>query len=194
MSPVCVGIGHFTVKAHAGLNRVRFGGSVHGRPLDAGTYRVSIRTAAGHVVRRVTLVVVDGPAPTRDELRSLRAADTCAGSGVSPTTTSASAPAGSSNASGPPAPNQAGAAQGLGPREPNLHGILGSSVAKTARAIEPLLVALLALAILLLGVASLPREAVPDPRMHDLLARHRSEVAALGAAALVAVALAFLLS
>ena len=195
VSPACVGIGHFTIAAHAGLNRVRFAGAVHGRPLDAGTYRVSIRTAAGHVVRRVTLVVVDGAAPSMNELRSLRLADTCVDSGVTPTTTSAAAPAASgSNAARPPAASKPGAAQGLAPHEPNLHGILGSSVAKTARAIEPLLVALLALAILLLGVASLPREAVPDPRMHDLLARHRSEVAALGAAALVAVALAFLLS
>ena len=194
VSPACVGIGHFTVRAHAGLNRVRFAGAVHGRPLDAGTYRVSIRTAAGHVVRRLTLVVVDGPAPSTDELQSRRLANTCVGSGVSPTTTSPSALVGSASPATRPGAKQAGAAQGLAPREPNLHGILGSSVAKTARAIEPLLVALLALAILLLGVASLPREALPDPRMHDLLARHRSEVAALGAAALVAVALAFLLS
>ena len=79
------------------------------------------------------------------------------------------------------------------PPAPRLHGVLGSSVAETARAIRPLLVVLLAFAILLLGAASLPREAVPDPRMHDLLARHRLEVAALGGAALVAVALAFLL-
>jgi hypothetical protein len=71
--------------------------------------------------------------------------------------------------------------------------VLASSVEKTARAIRPLLVALLALAILLLGLASLPREAVPEPRMHFLLARHRVELAGLGAAALVAVALAFLL-
>jgi hypothetical protein len=194
VSPACVGIGRFTVKAHAGLNRVRFAGAVHGRPLDAGTYRVSIRTATGHVVRRVTLVVVDGPAPTTDELRSLRTANTCLGGSASPTTTSASAAVGSASTPIPPAAKQAGAAQGLVPREPSLHGILGSSVTRTARAIEPLLVALLALAIVLLGVASLPREAVPDPRLHDLLARHRPEVATLGAAALVAVALAFLLS
>lgn len=167
---------------------------MHGHRLAAGTYRVSIRTASGRVVRRVTLVVVDGPAPSHDQLRSLRLANTCvAGIGTTPTsTTTASSP--SSNLSAPPAAPQPGAAQGLAPHEPSLHGILGSSVAKTARAIQPLLVALLALAILLLGAASLPREAVPDPRMHDLLARHRVEVAALGAASLVAVALAFLLS
>jgi hypothetical protein len=166
---------------------------VHGRPLAAGTYRISIRTAAGHVVRRVTLVVIDGPAPSTAELQSLRLANTCFGSGVAPTTTSAAMPAAAPDATTPPAPSHSAAAQGLAPRAPNLHGILGSSVAKAARAIEPLLVALLGLAILLLAVASLPREAVPDARLHDLLARHRVEVAALGATALVAVALALLL-
>ena len=46
----------------------------------------------------------------------------------------------------------------------------------------------------LLGLASLPRVAVPEPRFNDLLARHRGEIAALGTASLVAVALAFLLA
>ena len=55
-------------------------------------------------------------------------------------------------------------------------------------------VALLAASILLLGLASLPREAVPGARMHDTLARHRLGLAALGTAALVAVALAFLVT
>jgi hypothetical protein len=71
--------------------------------------------------------------------------------------------------------------------------VLGSSVEETARVIRPFLVALLALSILLLGVASLPHAAVPEPRMHDLIARHRVEIAGLGAAALVAVAIALLL-
>jgi hypothetical protein len=69
--------------------------------------------------------------------------------------------------------------------------VLASSVEKTARALQPLLIALLALSILLLGAASLPREAVPGPRVHDALARHRLQLATLGAAALVAVAIAF---
>jgi hypothetical protein len=81
------------------------------------------------------------------------------------------------------------------PTGENLHsGVLATSVEKTARAIEPLLVALLAASIVLLGLASLPREAVPGPRVHDALARHRLGLAALGTAALVAVALAFLVT
>ncbi|MGB8003066.1 MAG: hypothetical protein WCF27_02275 [Gaiellaceae bacterium] len=64
---------------------------------------------------------------------------------------------------------------------------------KAARTIRPLLVALLALAILLLGVASLPRMALPEARTSDLLARHRMEIAGLGAATFVAVVITFLL-
>lgn len=67
-------------------------------------------------------------------------------------------------------------------------GVLAPSLEKTAEALRPIVVVLLALAILLLGVASLPRTAVPDPRLHDLLARHRVDLASVGAAALVAVA------
>jgi len=71
--------------------------------------------------------------------------------------------------------------------------VLGTSVAKAARAIQPLLVALLALAIVLLALASLPRMAVPESRTSDLLARHRIEIAGLGAAAFGAVVIGFLL-
>jgi hypothetical protein len=72
--------------------------------------------------------------------------------------------------------------------------VIGSTVEKTARAIRPALVALLAIAILLLGLASLPPLAAVDARYNDLLARHRAEIASLGAVALAAVAVTFLLS
>ena len=201
VSPACVGLGHFSAAGHAGLNRIRFAGVVHGRQLGPGTYRISIRTAAGRTVRRITLVVVDGPAPSRDELQALRVSNTCHGGGTtgSNSTTSSGAIAGAASATplGPQQlPKPKTAAAGLAPPPgPNLHsGVLGSSVEKTARALEPLLIALLALSIVLLGLAALPREAVPGPRMHDTLARHRLELATVGGAALVAVALAFLLT
>jgi hypothetical protein len=63
------------------------------------------------------------------------------------------------------------------------------SVEKSARAVRPALVALLGAAIVLLGLASLPKVAMIDPRFNDLLARHRTEIAAFGAAALVTVAI-----
>jgi hypothetical protein len=46
----------------------------------------------------------------------------------------------------------------------------------------------------LLGAASLPRKAVPGPRVHEALAHHRLELAALGAGVLVAVALTLFLT
>jgi hypothetical protein len=71
--------------------------------------------------------------------------------------------------------------------------VLASSIEKAARAVRPVLVALLALSIVLLAIASLPRLAVPESRANELLARHRMEIAGLGTAALVAVVIAFLL-
>ena len=77
---------------------------------------------------------------------------------------------------------------------PSLHagGVLGSSVEETARAIRPLLVGLLGVAILLLGIASLPRVATPESRAGDVFAGPRT-IAGLGAVAFVAVVIAFLL-
>jgi hypothetical protein len=209
VSPSCAGIGHFSVVGHAGLNRVRFTGKVHGRRLAPGTYRISIRTASGRVVRRVTLVVVGSSvAPSGDELQALRSANACPDVTTTAQIAFAAAPFVSAGVAGGVAgvestaplasakvPQNPAAAGLLPTKGPNLHsGVLASSVEKTARAIQPFLVALLALSILLLGTASMPREALPGPRLHDALARHRLELAALGAAALVAVALAFLLS
>jgi hypothetical protein len=194
VSPACVGVGHLSFSGRAGLNRIRFAGVVHGRRLTPGTYRISIGTTSGHVLRRVTLVVVGGGAPTRDELYSLRAANVCH-AGVAPTTSSALAAVPTGVPPEPQTlPQPKPAASSLVPTQaPDLpSGVLASSVAKTA-AIRPLLIALLGLSILLLGVASLPAAAVPGPRMHHTLARHRLELAALGAGVLMAVAIAVLL-
>ncbi|MFL6039222.1 MAG: hypothetical protein ACJ74B_11375 [Gaiellaceae bacterium] len=207
VSPSCHGVGHFSVAGHAGLNRVPFRGRVHGRPLEPGTYRISARTASGRVIRRVIVVVVSGSAPSLAELSALRAANACAGSaatsstaaslGAASTDSGAFSPASALAEQQVPTPGaQPEAAGALGaPHGPNLHsGVLASSVEETVRAIRPWLVALLALAIVMLGVASLPGPAVPDNRVNDALVRHRVEIAGLGVAALVAVALAFLLA
>jgi hypothetical protein len=199
VSPACVGIGRFSVAGHAGLNRVRFAGRVRGRQLSAGTYRISARTPSGEVVRRITLVVVRGSAPSPEELTSLRTANTCGGG----THQVSAAAAGTTDAAQPPAQQlpqllgqpQKEAAGITAPRGPGMQsGVLASSLEHTARALRPLLIALLALSILLLGLASLPPIAVVEPRVNEALMRHRIGIAALGATALVAVAIAFLLS
>jgi hypothetical protein len=71
--------------------------------------------------------------------------------------------------------------------------VLAVTAEKAARVIRPILVAVLALSILLLAIASLPTPAVPDARLNYLLARHRIELAGIGAAALVGVAISFLI-
>jgi hypothetical protein len=50
------------------------------------------------------------------------------------------------------------------------------------------------MAILLLGLAAAPRAVVPGARLNDLLVRHRPEIAAAGAAAMVTGILYFLIS
>ena len=59
---------------------------------------------------------------------------------------------------------------------------------------NPLVIAALAAAIALLGLAALPRTAMPDPRLNDLLVRHRTDVALAGLGALVAALAALLLA
>jgi hypothetical protein len=172
---------------------------MHGQPLEPGTYRIAARTASGRLVRRITLVVVSGSAPTADELRTARAANTCSAAIGSTAAVGISGPTGTTlppNQSLPsPLGGQPGQTSGLPVAAGgNSHsGVLAQSIQKTARAVRPYLVALLALAIALLGMASLPRVAVLDSRASYLLARHRAELAGLGVAALGAVAVALLL-
>jgi hypothetical protein len=190
VSPTCRMAGRFSVQGHTGLNRVRFPGRAKHLQLEAGTYRISVRTPAGRLLRRVTIVVVEGGTPSSSELSSARAANVCTSA-----SSLASAAGGSTSASntslsvGHPSASAA-PAQGT-----NTHSgaVLGTTAAKVARAIQPLLVALLALAIALLGLASLPRMALPGSHTSDLLARHRVEIAGLGAAAFAAVVIGFLL-
>ena len=190
VSPTCRIAGQFSVQGHAGLNRVRFSGRAKHLQLEAGTYRISARTPGGRLLRRVTIVVVEGGTPSSSEVSSARAANVC-----TPASSQASAAAGSTGASNTSLSVGHPSASGVPAQGTNTHSgaVLGTSVAKAARAIQPLLVALLALAIVLLALASLPRMALPESRTSDLLARHRIEIAGLGAAAFAAVVIGFLL-
>jgi len=196
LSPDCLAVGRFSVRGHAGLNRVRFAGRVGRRQLTAGTYRITAHTADGRALQRVTIVVIDGAAPTKTELGALRASNTCsstrgiASTAVSSTGASNTAAVSETDAGDPGSSPQPSAS---GPTSPDSGGVLGSAtVEKAAQAIRPALVALLAAAILLLGLASLPRVALADGRVNETLARHRPEIAGVGAVALVAVIIAFL--
>lgn len=201
VSPACRIAGHFAVNGHAGRNRIRFPGRASKLQLDPGTYRITARTRAGQVVQRITLVVVEGGAPSRDQIIAARASNVCtpaarlaatAGgpTGASNTNNVSSSPQEVQRSFSPGQPSASGPSEGE-----NSHSgaVLASSVEKAARVVRPVLVALLALAILLLGVASLPRPAFTDSRANELLARHRLEIVGLGAAAFIAVLVAFVL-
>ena len=190
LSPVCRIAARFAVKGQAGRNRIRFPRRGSKLRLDPGTYRITARTRAGQVVQRVTIVVVKAGVPTRDQIIAARAANVCVLS-------TASGSMGASNTSSPQGLLTPGQPSASGPVEAGNTrpgAVLGSTVATAARAVQPFLVALLALAILLLTVASLPRPALSDSRANQILAQHRMEIAGLGAAAFVAVLIALLLS
>ena len=78
-------------------------------------------------------------------------------------------------------------------------GILNARTAGQQLARNPagqrslVMIVLLGLAILLLGIATLPQVVFPDPRVADFLARRRTEVTATGAALLLVILIAFLL-
>lgn len=197
VSPACKVADRFVVRGHAGLNRIRFPRRASGLQLDPGTYRITARTRAGRLVSRETIVVVDRRAPTRAQLAEARSSNFC--SSADRLASAATGAPGASNLSAASpqgqAPSSTGQRSASGPGErPNVSGaVLGTSVEKAARALSPIFLALLAVAIFLLGIASLPGMALPASRANELIAQHRVEIAGLGAAAFLAVVLAFLL-
>jgi hypothetical protein len=75
--PSCERVGSFSVRAHRGVNRVRFKGRLGRRPLPAGTYRL-VAQARGReaAAATVTIVVARGNTTPR-ELRRARGANSC---------------------------------------------------------------------------------------------------------------------
>ena len=192
VSPVCRIAVRFVVHGHQGVNRIRFPRPTSGLELTPGTYRISGHALRGRLVKRATIVVVGAGTPSVAQIAAARSANVCptgptafhAGS-IGQLPSSDVADPLTQGGPGLPTPQAAGPALRSG-------GVLGSSIEETARAIRPLLVGLLAFAIALLGIASLPRVATPESRAGDLLARHRREIAGLGTAALIAVLITFL--
>jgi hypothetical protein len=72
--PSCKRVGSFTVRAHRGVNRVRFNGRFHGRALAAGTYRLFIQARGPTpTVVAVTMVIARGKASQAFVRRALTA-------------------------------------------------------------------------------------------------------------------------
>jgi hypothetical protein len=207
--PVCRIVGHFTVRGHRGVNRVRFNGRVQGTELGPGTYRITAHTRRGGTVFRSTLVLVDARAPSKSGLARAQRSNVCGSAGALGTSGSGGSFAGavgggsqggalasstiirnqrqSGNGS---ANGDAGAVLGGGHSRPIAQAL--SRVVENAA--NPVVIALLGFAVLIFGAAALPRAAVPDPRRMALIASHRLELAMAGTAALGAAVIAMFLS
>ncbi|MBA2569234.1 MAG: hypothetical protein H0V11_07800 [Actinobacteria bacterium] len=189
IAPDCRVAGRFRVAGRAGLNRVRFGGRIGGRLLPAGTYRVTAQRVGPHggAPVRVGLVIVGRPNPLPAEIAAAHASNVCAA--VDRTRESL--------ASGP------GAGSGLRPSARNSEstfaragGVLGAQFSKAAevvRAVPLFLFVVLALAIVLLGLAVLPSRAASNLRLQALLAYHRELVALAGTITLIGVAITYVI-
>jgi hypothetical protein len=202
LTPSCHTVGRFIVQGKRGANKVRFAGRLKGEMLDPGTYRITARLRNGRAVERVLLVIVKSGAPSPVEIAALRASNVC------PTLTGFAATAanstGASNTgdvselghdgSNSDNDESEGGFPSASPPSDDDTGVLGSATVKeAAKALQPGLIALLIAAIILLGLASMPGTAVVGGRTNEALARHRPQIMALGTAALLAVALTFLL-
>jgi hypothetical protein len=198
VSPACRVVGQFSVRGHQGPNRVPFTGKVAGKPLPAGTYLISATTRDNATVLRLTLVVVERGRPTAAALRAARAANVCPPDSF----LAAARGVGAGSATGFAKPSKPGtdiplpgSGAGDDSTSKSAGAVLGSALeTAAAEAIKPLAVTLLGMAILLLGLAAAPKAVVPGPRLNDALARHRPEIAAAGAAAMVTGVLYFLIS
>ena len=196
VSPVCDVAGKFVVHGHPGLNRVRFNGKLHGRQLGPGTYRIDARTRGGARVLHVTIVIVR-TVPSASELRAARHSNVCGATlAAEATMTSAGFTAVSQVLHGPAKTsivrNQN--PSGTGPQGRRSSAGPFSPARVSENATNPLVVAAFGLAAILLGLAALPQGAVPDPRLNDVLVRHRIEIALAGAGALAAALLALALA
>ncbi|HEX7143942.1 MAG TPA: hypothetical protein VF225_01415 [Gaiellaceae bacterium] len=182
VAPSCRTVQQFTVRGHAGRNWIRFPAARSRLRLVPGTYRISAHTSGGLLVRRVTIVVVDRGKPSRAEIAAARAANVCP---AADRIASAKGSGGASNTSSPAgSPSGTPLHEGANTRSGS---VLGASLTRAARALEPLVIGLLGLAIALLGIASLPRFATTGSPTNEFLDRYRIAIAGLGATALAAV-------
>jgi hypothetical protein len=202
--PTCERVGAFRVRAHAGVNKVKWRGRLKGRPLDEGTYRLLVRARGnGPDAAALKLVVVRGKPLSMEELREARnanvcgttttvdgeAAETALGASSSPPPGSSGSPAPSGSSKEPPI---AGAAGTIG-RGAQALGAQFTKAVESPRSVHPLVWAALALSILLLALAAVPSETLVNARA-EAIAYKRFEVAIAGTAALGTAFLMYLIS
>ena len=179
-----------------------FRGRLRGRFLPPGAYRIRARTLPRGRALAETRLVISKRKPNPTELAAAQAANTCRGAdelsgGVTSTGAGARPAAGpsSSGRQNGESIQVQGADEGRGHGVPA--GVLGvqfSRAADAVKEIHPLLYVLLGVAIALLGLAAIPVRYVPNARLAALLAYRRSTVAIVGAAALAAVSVTYVLA
>ena len=201
--PACRKLATFPGNGRRGVNRVHFRPRVGKRSLRPGTYRLIAKRPNGRIVLRVKLVIVRGGKPTARRLAAARQANACA---AAASLASASSGRGTTSGGGTPgqtgAPNPSGGGSHLAapPEQPHANppagGVLGSSVSlsPSPKKIPFLVLALVGLAMLLLGIGALPRSAVPVAAAGALIARRRLEIAVAGIGTFVAAVVAYLLA
>lgn len=200
VAPDCRRIGRFRVSGQTGVNYVRFRGHIGRGVLPPGTYRIVARTLpGGRSLVDTKLVVV--ARPNSEDIAAAQGANVCGSEGGAQSTSSSTG-GGASGATGGSAANSAPAKDSAEKRAraPRAHGVLGARFTKPATAVVdavksvPIwLFILLGLAIALLAVAALPLRAAPTRRGASTLAHRRGIFALAGAAALVAVTVAYAL-
>jgi hypothetical protein len=174
--PDCRRAGAFTVRGHAGINRLRFNGRIRGRKLPAGTYRIRARSRGRTVLKRIFVVGGGAASPS-----------TCgeAAGGATALQSSGLGSVAPGSDSGKLASSVDKSAAGLS----HGSGVLGaraSTILPGSGGTELALLIVLSLAIFLLGLGALPREVVPNAAASALLARRRALIAIAGMGALAA--------
>jgi hypothetical protein len=176
--PLCRLVGVFKVRGHAGINRFRFNGRVHGKRLPAGTYQIGLRTRRGRLLR-VTVAIFDSVV-SPSAVAAARKRNVCGATPsfstslgfVPPVVKGRSAAAGSSSSSG----------------SNHVLGVDFNALAPQHLAKEigknPFAFVALGLAVLLLGLSAVPQAATPGPRTADLLVRQRSVMILVGGVAI----------
>jgi len=203
IAPDCRLAGTFRVAAHAGVNRIHFRGQIGRRVLRPGTYLIRAQTVPvnpADTVLETRLVIFGSGKPSRRQIRAAQAADVC----PRPTFEKLGLGFGSFLAAGTPggptrpSESKAGADREQAKADEGKSGaVLGArfrAVGDAVKSIHPLIWIGLGLALALLALAVLPVEAARNAKIAMLLAYRRAPVAFAGAATLVLVTVAYVLS
>lgn len=202
--PNCRRVTSFVVAGHRGVNRVKVRRKIAGKLLEPGTYRINARVAGGTPLFQLVLAVVK-TRPTAKQLAFERNRNACASPALALVTSSDGA-AGALTATVLAPKTQQTQQKSEIVRQQNAIPVVGAKSEQppsasafsptriSQNATNPFVILALVAAMVLLGLAALPRTAIPDARLTDTLVRHRLDLVLGGATALAAAAFALFLA